>query len=111
MSFEASFIADLKADAAKVKAAIIKVASEAPAVVAKIEADEPKVAALIGLIYPSIDEFEPAANAVLTSVLNLLSSGSAAVEQNLLNAGLDQAAINAAKAILPAAKQLQAAKK
>jgi hypothetical protein len=110
MSFT-GFIAEVKAAAEKVKADIVKVAAEAPIIVQKIEGEEPEVAALVSLVVPGIAQFEPAANAVLESVLNLLESGSAAVEQNLLNAGLDQAAINAAKAILPAAKQLKAAKK
>ena len=101
-----SLFSGLSADFVKafedVKGAVIKAANELPAIEKKIEGVEPEVVALASLVVPNAAAIAQSANTVLEAVAGAISSGGAAAEGNFLSAGLDQATINAVKAVIPA---------
>jgi hypothetical protein len=72
---------------------------------------EPEVVALASLVVPNAAAIATAANTVLEAVASALSASGSAAEQNFLNAGVDQAAIDAAKAVVPAFQAALAKKK
>lgn len=106
-SVVAKFIAKAEADAAKVKAAILKAVQEVDGVVLPAaEVYEPLAEQVANAITPGGGAAVAASYALLESVAKVIDAGGAAAEQNLLNAGLDTAAIAQAKALIP---QLKAA--
>jgi hypothetical protein len=92
------------------KAAAQKIKDDAPkveAAIEKIEGDKQVVEAVSGVVATAIQPgsaavvnvIEDAGFAALGALDNALKAGGAAAEQNLLNAGVDQAAIDAVKAV------------
>ncbi len=105
MSFK-GVIAKAVADAEKVKAAIAKAASDVDAELPKLEADAPEVEAVADALVPGASTYIGIGVSLLESVADILDKGDAAAEQNLLNAGLDQALIADVKAQIANIKKL-----
>jgi hypothetical protein len=105
MSFK-GVIAKIVADAEKVKAAVAKAASEVDAELPKIEADAPEVEALANAIVPGASTYLTLGISTLESLADILDSGNAAAEANLVNAGLDTALIAEIKTQIANIKKL-----
>jgi hypothetical protein len=91
-------IAKALADADKVKAAIAVAAADVDGAVIKLEKDAPVIAAVVEEVIPGAGEFVPLGLSLLEGIAEILNSGDAAAEENLKNAGLDEALIAAVKA-------------
>jgi hypothetical protein len=91
-------IAKAIAEAEKVKAAVAKAASDVDAELPKLEADAPEVEAVADALLPGTSTYINLGVEVLESLADILNKGDAAAEQNLKNAGLDEALIAAVKA-------------
>ena len=91
-------IAKAIADAEKVKSAVAKAASDVDAELPKLEADAPEVEAVADALLPGTSTYINLGVEVLESLADILNKGDAAAEQNLKNAGLDEALIAAVKA-------------
>jgi|HubBroStandDraft_4_1064222.scaffolds.fasta_scaffold68853_2 hypothetical protein len=89
-----------------VKLALTKAANEAPVIEAAIQKDAPEIEALAKVVAPSLAGFSPGIISLGEEVLSVLEQGGAAAEANFLNSGMDQSVLDAAKALLPAAKAL-----
>lgn len=105
MSFK-GVIAKIVADAEKVKSAVAKAASEVDAELPKLEADAPEVEAVANAILPGASTYMNLGISVLESLADILDSGNAAAEANLVNAGLDTALIAEIKTQIANLKKL-----
>jgi len=91
--------------AAKVKTAVIKAVVEIDDVVLPdVEKYEPEVEAVANAIVPGSSEYINIAVSWAEDCAAALDKGGAAVESNLTNAGLDTAAIQALKSLIPTLK-------
>ena len=99
-------IAKAVAASEKVKAEVVKAASEVDGVLVKVEADAPEIEAVANAFVPGASSFVTLGISVLEGLASVLDSGSAAAEQNLLNAGLDSSLVAAVKAQLANIKKL-----
>ncbi len=96
------------------KATVIKYEPKLIAGIQHIEGDKTVIEAVtavgVGAISPGSAPIavtiEDAAFAVLGKIVDLLNAGSSAAESNLLNAGLDQGVIDAAKAVAAGSVQV-----
>lgn len=93
-----------------IKAVFVKAAAEAPIIEGEISKITPEVTALATVVSPTLAGFVPGVVSFGESMLSVLAQGGTAAEQNFLNAGADQAALNAAKALIPAAHAIAAKK-
>jgi hypothetical protein len=90
MSFKFSgVIAKTLSVAAEVKSAIAKAASNVDGVVGAVATDAPEVEAVANLVVPGAGTYVNLGVTALEQLTSLLDGGNIAVEQNLLNAGLD----------------------
>lgn len=105
MSFK-GVIAKAVADAEKVKAAIVKAASDIDAELPKIAADAPEVEAVANALVPGASAYIALGLNALEELAGVLDKADAAAEANLLNAGLDTDLIAAIKAQLANIKKL-----
>jgi hypothetical protein len=99
VTFKGVIVAAVAAEQ-KLKADLAKVAAEADVVVNKLEADAPTIEAVAEEAIPGIGEFVPLGLSLLEGIAEILNAGNAAAEENLKNAGLDEALIAAVKAQL-----------
>ena len=91
--------------AAKVKTAIIKAVAEIDDVVLPdVEKYEPELAAVANAIVPGSANYVNIAVSWAEDCAAALDQGGAAVEKNLTDAGLDTAAIQALKSLIPTLK-------
>jgi len=91
--------------AGKVKTAVIKAVVEIDDVVLPdVEKYEPEVEAVANAIVPGSSEYIQIAVSWAEDCAAALDKGGAAVESNLANAGLDTAAIQALKSLIPTLK-------
>lgn len=98
-------VAAAEADAIKVKNALAKAVSEIDGVVLPAaEEYQPLLDQVANSIAPGGQKIVDASFAITEAIAKLLDSGNAAVEQNLLNAGLDTAIIAQAKGLIPTLK-------
>jgi hypothetical protein len=96
------------------KADIIKYTPKVVAGIEKVEGDKTEIEAVtavaVGAIAPGSAPIavtiEDAAFAVLGKIVDLLNASGTATEANLLNAGLDQGVIDAAKAVAAGSTQV-----
>jgi hypothetical protein len=101
----AKLVAKADADVAKVKDAIRKAVYEVDSVVLPEAAKvEPIVAAAAEAISPGGSSIVNVAYEWLEECAKVLDSGGAATEESLTNAGLDVAAIQSVKALIPQLK-------
>lgn len=109
MSLFSGVIKDITGAAEKVKAAVLKAVAEVDNVILpETEKLKPTIDAVADALLPGASKYVDYAVALLEDVASALDAGGAAAEQNLQNAGLDAAAIQAVKALIP---QLKAVKK
>jgi hypothetical protein len=100
-----SIIAKIEADAAKVKAAVLKGIAEVDGVILPdVEKYEPFVAALMNAIVPGAGNIAQIAENSLIGLAKVIDAGGAAAEANLTNLGFDTALIADAKGLIPALK-------
>lgn len=108
MSVFSGVVKDITSAAEKVKAAVLKAVSEIDGVVLpEAKKLQPTVDAIANAVLPGASEYVDYGIALLEDVASALDAGGAAAETNLQNAGLDVAAIQAVKNLIP---QLKAAK-
>lgn len=105
MSFK-GLIAKAVAAAEKVKADVVKAASDVDGIAIKLEADAPEIEAVADATVPGASVYVNLGVSLLESVADVLNSGSAAAEANLKNAGLDESLIAEVKAQLANIKKL-----
>src|SRR5208337_2035888 len=102
-------VADAEADAVKVKTAMLKAVAEIDGVILPEAAKyEPLLVQAANAIAPGGGAVVDTAYAWLEACAKVLDVGGAAAEQSLTNAGLDVAAIESVKGLIP---QLKAAAK
>src|ERR1700728_4420359 len=97
MSFK-GVIAKAVAAAKKVKADVAKAASDVDGALVKIEEDAPEVEAVADAVVPGASTYVTLGISVLESLADVLNSGNAAAEANLVNAGLNTSLIAEVKA-------------
>ena len=98
-------------DGSKVKTAIIKAVTELDSVVLPdVEKYTPEIEAVANVIVPGSATYVAIALSWAEDCAAALDKGGAAVESNLTNAGLDTAAIQALKSLIPTLKAVAAAK-
>lgn len=97
--------------AVDVKNAILKAANATPGILNTVEQDAPEIEALVGVVVPGAKALVPAAVTLAESIASVISQGGAAAEQDLLNAGVDQEALNGVKSLVPAFQQFAVAAK
>jgi hypothetical protein len=99
-------LAKVVAVADKVKAAVVKAASEVDGAVNKLETDAPQIEAVADAVVPGASTYVNLGLSLLEGVASTLDAGGAAAEQNLKNAGLDESLIAAVKAEIANIKKL-----
>jgi hypothetical protein len=97
MSFKGVLV-KAEAIAEKVKADVAKAANAVDGVTAKLETDAPEIEAVANALMPGSSNFIALGLSALEALADVLNSGNAAAEQNLKDAGLDEALIAAVKA-------------
>jgi hypothetical protein len=90
----------------KLKADLAKVATDVDGAVVKLEADAPEIEAVADAVVPGASTYVNLGLTLLEGVADVLDKGDAAAEQNLKNAGLDEALIAAVKAQIANIKKL-----
>ncbi len=90
------------------KAAVLKIADEAPVIVGDVEKDAPEVEALINLAFPGATAIEQAALATFEVIADAVEAAGAAAAENGLSVSLDQATVAKVQAVLPQLKALAA---
>jgi hypothetical protein len=104
-------LSGIRKDASKVKTAIIKAVAELDSVVLPdVEKYAPEIEAVANVIVPGSATYVQIALSWAEDCAAALDKGGAAVESNLTNAGLDTAAIQALKSLIPTLKAVAAAK-
>jgi hypothetical protein len=104
-------VATAESDAAKVKSAIIKAMTEIDTVVLPEATKlEPLVQQVADAVAPGGGAIVNVAYAWLESTAKVIDAGGAAAEQNLSDAGLDVATIQAIKGLIPQLKAAATAK-
>lgn len=97
---------DIVKAASKVKSLLITAAKDEPEITAFIEKYGTEAEVLLNPLSPAAAAILASALKVWGSVANIIDKGGAAAESNLLNQGLDQAAIDAVKASIPVVKSV-----
>lgn len=105
MSFKGVLVKAI-AVAEKIKLDVAKAASEVDGAAVKLQADAPELEAIANAVEPGAGNFVNIGLSLVESVADILDSGNAAAEQNLKDAGLDEALIAAVKAQLANIKKL-----
>jgi hypothetical protein len=104
-------LSGIRKDASKVKTAIIKAIAELDSVVLPdVEKYEPAIAQVANALVPGSGSAIDIALSWAEDCAAALDKGGAAVESNLTNAGLDTAAIQALKSLIPTLKAAAATK-
>jgi len=99
-------IAKAVAAAQKIKADVAKAASDVDGALVKITEDAPEVEAIADAVIPGASTYINLGIGVLESLADILNSGNAAAEANLVNAGLDTSLIAEVKAQIANIKKL-----
>lgn len=105
MSFK-GVIAKAVTAAEKVKADVIKAASDVDGVAVKLTADAPEIEAVADAAVPGASGYITLGISLLEGIADVFDSGSAAAQQNLLNSGLDTSLIAQVKAEIVNIKKL-----
>lgn len=104
MSVLGTLVSDFRTAASDVKNFIIKVASDAPAVIATVVADEAKIAPVIEAFVPGSTAAITWGNALMNAIAQEIENAGAATGSSGLSVTLDQALVTQGKAVIAAAK-------
>lgn len=111
MSKFSGLLKDVVSAGAKIKSGLLKVMSEVDgAIVPEAVKLQPLLDAVAEAAVPGSSKFVNMGTAMLEDVASAIDAGGQAAEQNLASAGLDTAAIAAAKGLIPQLKALAAQK-
>ena len=104
MSVLGTIVSDLKKAGADVKNFLIKVATDAPAVVTKVLTDAEALEPVLNAFVPGAAAAETLANNLLNAVAQAVEDAGPAAAGNGLTVSLDQAVVNDVKLVIAAAK-------
>ncbi len=99
-------IAKFVSAASKVKADVLKAASEADGIAVKLRADAPEIEAVADAALPGASTYVNIGVSLFEGAVDILDAGGSAAEQNLKNAGFDEALIAQVKAQIANVKKL-----
>jgi hypothetical protein len=90
------------------KAAVLKAANKAPAILNDVEKDAPEVEALVELAFPGSAAVEQAALAAFETILDAVEAAGPAASANGLSVSLDKNLVASVQAVIPAVKAVAA---